>query len=62
MGVHNFQFAEIMGNLNNTITLLLIYFWVIGFFAFNAGAVMHILLVIAIVSILQRLIKRRKTV
>jgi len=48
-----------MSNLLYTIALILIILWAIGFFAFNLGGVIHILLVIAIVSILLRLIKGR---
>lgn len=51
-----------MGNLQNTFTLLLVYTWAIGFLAFNPGANIHILLVIAVLTILQRLVKREKTV
>jgi hypothetical protein len=46
-----------MNNLLYIIAVLLIIFWALGFFAFNAGAVIHILLVIAVVAILLRLIR-----
>ena len=46
-----------MGNLLYAVALILIIFWAIGFFAYSAGAVIHILLVIAIVAILLRVIK-----
>ena len=48
-----------MSNLLYTIALILIILWAIGFFAFSLGGVIHILLVIAIVSILLRLIRGR---
>ena len=46
-----------MGNLLYAVALILIIFWAIGFFAYSVGAVIHILLVIAIVAILLRVIK-----
>ena len=49
-----------MGNLLYTIAIILIIFWAIGFFAYSAGAVIHILLVIAIIAVLLRLIQGRK--
>jgi hypothetical protein len=49
-----------MGNLLYTVAVILIIFWAIGFFAYSAGAVINILLVIAIVAILLRLIQGRK--
>jgi len=48
-----------MSNLLYTIALILIILWAIGFFAFSLGGVIHILLVIAIISILFRLIRGR---
>jgi hypothetical protein len=49
-----------MGNLLYTIAVILIIFWAIGFFAYSAGAVIHILLVIAVVAILLRLIQGKR--
>jgi Family of unknown function (DUF5670) len=46
-----------MGNLLYTIAVILIIFWAIGFFAYSAGAVIHVLLVIAVIAILLRLIQ-----
>ncbi|MFI0491188.1 lmo0937 family membrane protein [Flavobacterium sp.] len=46
-----------MSNLLYTIAIILIIFWAIGFFAYSAGSMIHILLVIAIVAILLRLIQ-----
>jgi len=48
-----------MSNLLYLIALILIIFWAIGFFAYSAGGVIHILLVIAIISILFRVIRGR---
>jgi hypothetical protein len=49
-----------MGNLLYVIAVILIIGWAIGFFAYNLGAIIHILLVIAIISILVRVIQGRK--
>ena len=46
-----------MANLLYIIAVFLIIFWLIGFFAYSAGAVIHILLVIAIIAILLRVIQ-----
>jgi Family of unknown function (DUF5670) len=49
-----------MGNLLYTIAVILIIFWAIGFFAYSAGAIIHVLLVIAVIAILLRLIQGKK--
>ncbi len=46
-----------MSNLLYTVAVILIIFWAIGFFAYSAGSLIHILLVIAIIAILLRLIQ-----
>ena len=46
-----------MGNLLYLVAVILIIFWLIGFFAYSAGAIIHILLVIAVVAILLRVIQ-----
>ncbi|MGO4822282.1 MULTISPECIES: lmo0937 family membrane protein [unclassified Flavobacterium] len=46
-----------MSNLLYTLAVILIIFWAIGFFAYSAGAIIHVLLVIAIIAILLRLIQ-----
>ena len=51
-----------MSNLLYLVAVILIIFWAIGFFAFNLGAIIHILLVIAIISILLRIIQGRKII
>ncbi|TRX31885.1 lmo0937 family membrane protein [Flavobacterium sp. ZT3R18] len=48
-----------MNNLLYTVAVLLIIFWAIGFFAYSAGSIIHILLVIAVIAILLRLIQGR---
>ncbi|MCF8239567.1 MAG: lmo0937 family membrane protein [Saprospiraceae bacterium] len=46
-----------MGNLLYLIAVVLIILWAVGFLAYNAGGVIHILLVIAIIAIVLRVIK-----
>jgi len=46
-----------MGNLLYLIAVILIIGWAIGFFAYSAGSIIHILLVIAIIAIILRLIR-----
>jgi predicted ferric reductase len=50
-----------MGNILYVIAVVLIICWAIGFFAYSAGAIIHILLVLAIISILLRVIGGNKT-
>ncbi len=47
-----------MGNLLYTVAVILIILWAIGFFAYSAGSIIHILLVIAAISIILNVIKR----
>lgn len=49
-----------MGNLLYIIAVILIIGWLVGFFAFNVGGIIHVLLVIAIIVILLRIIQGRK--
>lgn len=46
-----------MSNLLYIIAVILVIAWAIGFFAYSAGGIIHILLVIAIVAVLLRLIR-----
>ncbi|HOX81911.1 MAG TPA: lmo0937 family membrane protein [Chryseolinea sp.] len=46
-----------MGNLLYLIAVILIIGWLLGFFYFSAGAVIHVLLVIAVIAILFRVIR-----
>ena len=46
-----------MGNLLYAIAVILIIIWALGFFAYNVGSVIHVLLVLAIVAILLRVIR-----
>jgi hypothetical protein len=49
-----------MGNLLYIIAVILLIGWAIGFFAYSAGSVIHILLVIAVIAILMRIISGNK--
>lgn len=49
-----------MGNLLYIIAVILIIAWLIGFVGYQVGGLIHILLVIAVISILLRLIRGGK--
>ncbi len=49
-----------MKDLLYIIAVILIIGWLVGYFAFNAGGIIHILLVIAVIAILIRVIQGRK--
>jgi hypothetical protein len=49
-----------MGNLLYIIAVVLVIAWLIGFLGYNAGGIIHILLVIAVVAVLLRIIQGRK--
>lgn len=49
-----------MGNLLYAIAIILVIFWAIGFVGYNAGGIIHILLVIAIIAVILRVIKGGK--
>jgi hypothetical protein len=44
------------------IAIILIIGWLLGFFVFSAGGLIHILLVVAIIAILLRLIRGDRVV
>jgi len=46
-----------MGNLLYLIAVILIIGWAIGFFAFQVGGIIHVLLVIAVIAIIVRVIR-----
>ncbi len=50
-----------MRNLLYLIAVILVIVWALGFFAYGAGSLIHILLVIAIISILLRVIGGRNS-
>jgi hypothetical protein len=49
-----------MGNLLYVIAVILVIGWLIGFVGYNAGGLIHILLVIAIIAVLIRIISGRR--
>jgi hypothetical protein len=46
-----------MNNLLYTIAVILVIVWAIGFLGYNAGGLIHILLLIAVISVLLQLIR-----
>jgi hypothetical protein len=48
-----------MNNILYTVAVILLILWAIGYFAFSAGQIIHVLLVIAIIAIILRLIQGR---
>lgn len=48
-----------MGNLLYIIAVILIIAWLIGFIGYDAGGIIHVLLVIAVIAILLRVIQGR---
>jgi hypothetical protein len=46
-----------MGNLLYVIAVILIIAWLIGFLGYNAGGIIHVLLVLAVVAFLLRVIR-----
>lgn len=46
-----------MNNLLYLIAVLLIIFWLLGFYVYSVGAIIHILLVIAVIAVLFRVIR-----
>jgi hypothetical protein len=46
-----------MGNILYAVAVIFIILWAIGFLAYNIGGLIHILLVIAVISIILRLIQ-----
>lgn len=49
-----------MGSLLYIIAVILVIAWAVGFFAYSAGSIIHILLVIAIIAIIFRVIQGRR--
>lgn len=51
-----------MSSLLYIVAVILIIGWLLGLFVFNAGSIIHVLLVIAVIAILLRLIRGRDPV
>jgi hypothetical protein len=48
-----------MGDILYILAVILIIGWILGYFVFSAGGLIHILLVVALISIILRLIRGR---
>jgi uncharacterized membrane protein len=51
-----------MGNLLYLVAVIRIIGWLLGFFVYGAGSIIHILLVIAIIAILFQVISGRSRI
>ena len=51
-----------MSSLLYLLAVILIIGWLLGFFVFNAGGLIHVLLIIAIIAIILRIIRGRDPV
>lgn len=51
-----------MGNILYVVAVIFIIFWAIGFFAYSVGAIIHLLLVIAIIAFLIKIFSGRRAV
>jgi hypothetical protein len=51
-----------MGNLLYTFAVILVIIWAIGFIEYNAGGIIHILLVIAIIAVILRVIQGKNSI
>jgi hypothetical protein len=49
-----------MGSLLYIIAVILVIAWAIGFFAYSATGIIHILLVIALIAVIFRVIQGRR--
>jgi hypothetical protein len=49
-----------MSNLLYTVAVILIILWAVGYFAYNVGGIIHILLLIAVIAIILRLIQGKR--
>jgi len=51
-----------MRDLLYIVAVILIIGWLLGFFVFNAGGIIHVLLVIAVIVILLKVIQGKKII
>lgn len=49
-----------MSNLLYIIAVILLILWAIGYFGFQSGGIIHVLLVIAVIAVLFRVIQGRR--
>ena len=50
-----------MGNLLYIIAVILVIGWLIGFIGFNAGGLIHILLIIAVIAVVLKIISGKSS-
>lgn len=51
-----------MGNILYTIAIVLIILWAIGYLGYNAGGLIHLLLIIAAIAVILRIIQGRRII
>ena len=51
-----------MGNLLYVVAVVLLIAWAIGFVGFQAGGIIHVLLVIALIAVILRVIQGKKVI
>jgi len=49
-----------MGNLLYIVAVILVIIWAIGFLGYHTGGLIHVLLVIALISVILRLIQGKR--
>jgi hypothetical protein len=49
-----------MGNLLYIVAVILIISWAVGFVGYHAGGIIHVLLIIALISVVLRVIQGRR--
>jgi hypothetical protein len=49
-----------MGNILYLVAVILIIAWAVGYLGYNAGGLIHVLLVIALIAVILRVIQGRK--
>jgi hypothetical protein len=49
-----------MGNLLYIVAVVMLIIWAVGFFAYSAGAIIHILLVVALIAFIIRIASGNK--
>ncbi|MDX1586590.1 MAG: lmo0937 family membrane protein [Balneolaceae bacterium] len=49
-----------MKNILNILAALLIIGWIVGFFLYSEGGIIHILLVIAVIALLLQVLRRKQ--
>lgn len=61
LSINNLK-TNTMNSILYIVAVILVIFWAIGFFAYSVGAIIHILLILAIISILLRIIRGNSNV